>query len=60
MGRDFHAHGLEQNRHAVDVFCQSAFEDGLIKRRVAVDEFFAEFLKAEPGAQHLAFSVDTA
>jgi 4,5-dihydroxyphthalate decarboxylase len=60
MGRDFHAHGLEQNRHAVDVFCQSAFEDGLIKRRVAVDEFFAEFLKAEPGAQHLAFGVDTA
>jgi 4,5-dihydroxyphthalate decarboxylase len=45
MGIDYHAHGLEKNRHAVDVFCQSAFEDGLTKRRIAVEEFFAEFLK---------------
>ena len=29
MGADYHAHGLEKNRHAVDVFCGSAFEDGL-------------------------------
>jgi 4,5-dihydroxyphthalate decarboxylase len=46
MGADYHAHGLDKNRHAVDVFCQSAFEDGLTKRRVTVDEFFAEFLKS--------------
>ena len=45
MGTDYHAHGLDKNRHAVDVFCQSAFEDGLTTRRVTVDEFFAEFLK---------------
>ena len=46
MGADYHAHGLEKNRHAVDVFCQGAFDDGLTKRRVTVDEFFAEFIKA--------------
>jgi len=45
MGRDHFAHGLEKNRAQVDVFCQSAFEDGLTKRRVRVDEFFAEFLR---------------
>jgi 4,5-dihydroxyphthalate decarboxylase len=46
MGKDFHPHGLEPNRHAVDVFCQSGFEDGLTKRRVPVDEFFAEFARS--------------
>ncbi len=46
MGRDHFAHGLEKNRGQIDVFCQSAFEDGLTKRRVTVDEYFAEFLGA--------------
>jgi 4,5-dihydroxyphthalate decarboxylase len=46
MGSDFHAHGLERNRHAVDVFCQSAFEDGLTKRLLTLQDFFADFLKA--------------
>jgi 4,5-dihydroxyphthalate decarboxylase len=46
MGTDYHAHGLEKNRHAVDVFCRSAFEDGLTKRRLTVEDFFADFLKA--------------
>jgi 4,5-dihydroxyphthalate decarboxylase len=46
MGADYHSHGLQKNRHAVDVFCRSAFEDGLTKRRVTVEDFFAEFLKA--------------
>lgn len=41
MGKDFHAHGLEQNRHALDVFCRAAFEDGLTSRRMTVEEFFA-------------------
>lgn len=45
MGTTYHAHGLEKNRHAVDVFCESAFTDGLTKRRLTVDDFFAEFLK---------------
>jgi 4,5-dihydroxyphthalate decarboxylase len=46
MGRDYHAHGLEKNRHAIDVFCQSAFDDGLTKRRITVEELFSEFVKA--------------
>jgi 4,5-dihydroxyphthalate decarboxylase len=45
MGVDYHAHGLEKNRRAVDLFCQGAFDDGLTKRRVTVDELFADFLK---------------
>lgn len=45
MGPSFHAHGLAKNRHEVDVFCQSGFDDGLTQRRVSVEEYFAEFLK---------------
>jgi 4,5-dihydroxyphthalate decarboxylase len=43
MGTDYHAHGFEKNRHAINVFCQSAFDDGLTKRRVSVEDFFQEF-----------------
>ena len=46
MGVDYHSHGLPKNRHAVDVFCRCAFEDGLTKRRLTVEDVFAEFLKA--------------
>ena len=46
MGADYNAHGLDKNRHAVDTFCQGAFDDGLTKRRITVDEFFAEFVEA--------------
>jgi len=46
MGADYHGHGLEKNRHAVDVFCRSGFEDGLTKRQISVDEFFGEFLRS--------------
>jgi 4,5-dihydroxyphthalate decarboxylase len=46
MGPDYHAHGFEKNRRAVDTFCQGAFDDGLTKRRLTADEVFAEFLKA--------------
>jgi hypothetical protein len=54
MGADYHAHGLEKNRHAVDTFCQGAFDDGLTKRRIMVDEFFAEFVQAvRPRSQAL-------
>ena len=49
MGARYHAHGLEANRHAVDVFCEGAWRDGLTARRVTVDEMFAEFL--HPNAQ---------
>lgn len=46
MGSDYFAHGLEKNRASLDLFCQSAFEDGLTQRRVTVDEYFGEFLSA--------------
>jgi 4,5-dihydroxyphthalate decarboxylase len=46
MGSDFHAHGLENNRQEVDTFCQGGFDDGQTKRRVTVEEYFAEFLQA--------------
>jgi 4,5-dihydroxyphthalate decarboxylase len=45
MGTDYHAHGIDKNRHAVDTFCQGAFDDGLTKRRLTSSEFFAEFLE---------------
>jgi hypothetical protein len=46
MGSDYHAHGLEENRHVVDTFCQGGFDDGQTERRVTVEEYFAEFLGA--------------
>jgi 4,5-dihydroxyphthalate decarboxylase len=46
MGADCYAHGLEKNRHVVDTFCQGAFRDGLTKRALTSDDFFADFLKA--------------
>jgi 4,5-dihydroxyphthalate decarboxylase len=50
LGPTYHAHGLDANRRAVDVFCQAAFDDGLTKSRVTVDEFFAEFLLTKPAS----------
>jgi 4,5-dihydroxyphthalate decarboxylase len=44
MGKDYFAHGLEKNRHQVDTFCESAFQDGLTRRRVTVEEYFSEFV----------------
>ncbi len=46
LGPRFHAHGLEKNRTEIDTFCQAGFDDGLTKRRVSVEEYFAEFLKS--------------
>lgn len=46
LGADYHAHGFAKNRRAVDTFCQGAFDDGLTKRRLTADDFFAEFLAA--------------
>jgi 4,5-dihydroxyphthalate decarboxylase len=48
MGARYHAHGLDANRRALDVFCEGAWRDGMTARRVTVDEMFAEFL--HPGA----------
>ena len=46
MGPDFHAHGLDKNRNEVEAFCQGGFDDGQTKRRVTVEEYFAEFLES--------------
>lgn len=45
MGTDYNAHGFEKNHHVIDAFLQSAFEDGLSKQRLSVEDYFAEFLK---------------
>ncbi len=50
LGSTYHQHGLEANRRAVEVFCQAAFDDGLTKNRVTVDEFFADFLRTAPAS----------
>jgi 4,5-dihydroxyphthalate decarboxylase len=49
LGREYHRHGIERNRHALDVFCQGAFDDGQTKRRVTVEEYFSEFLATARG-----------
>ncbi|MBV9553010.1 MAG: hypothetical protein JO032_09490 [Alphaproteobacteria bacterium] len=45
MGADFHQDGYERNRIAIEAFCQQAFDLGITSRRVAVEEYFAEFLE---------------
>lgn len=47
MGADYHAHGLEKNRGALEAFLEGAFEDGLTARRVGVEEYFQEFLEMD-------------
>ena len=44
MGDGFHAQGLEANRAQIDMFCAEAHELGLTSRRVAVEEYFADYL----------------
>jgi 4,5-dihydroxyphthalate decarboxylase len=46
MGRDYFVHGLEKNRSQIEAFCESAFRDGLTRRRVGVEEYFSEFVAA--------------
>lgn len=43
MGDDFHQDGLERNRAQIDMFTAEAFRLGLTGRRVATDEYFADF-----------------
>ena len=42
MGGQPHAHGLAVNRATLEAFCDQAFRSGLVARKVAVDELFAE------------------
>jgi 4,5-dihydroxyphthalate decarboxylase len=44
FGADFHQHGLERNRHALETFLQAAHEDGMTDRPVRVEEYYREFL----------------
>lgn len=44
MGEDFHPYGLDANRAQMEMFCETAYAAGLTRRRVAVDDYFAEFL----------------
>jgi 4,5-dihydroxyphthalate decarboxylase len=44
MGDDFHPHGLDRNRAQIEMFAGEAFQLGLTRRRVAVEEYFADYL----------------
>jgi 4,5-dihydroxyphthalate decarboxylase len=44
MGDDFHPYGLERNRAQIEMFAEEAFRLGLTRRRVTVEEYFADFL----------------
>ena len=46
MGEDFHPVGLERNRPALEIFCEQAFRSGITSRRIAVDDYFAEYLES--------------
>ena len=46
MGADFHQDGFERNRETVEIFCQQAFDLGITKRRITVEDYFAEFLES--------------
>jgi hypothetical protein len=48
MGKDFHRIGLERNSPAMEVFCEQAYQAGIITSRITVDDYFAEFLNS-PG-----------
>ena len=43
LGPDFHADGLEANRATMELFAEQAHRVGITRRRVAVDEYFAEY-----------------
>jgi len=44
MGTDFHPHGFEKNRRAIEVFANQAFELGIVGRRISPEAYFADFL----------------
>jgi hypothetical protein len=44
MGTDFHPHGFEKNHRAIEVFAEQAFSAGIVGRRIAPEEYFADFL----------------
>ena len=44
MGDNPYAHGIEANRAMMEMFAEQAFRTGLTQRRVAIEDYFAEFL----------------
>lgn len=44
LGADFHPQGLPANHAQIDMFCAEAHRLGLTRRRVTVEEYFADFL----------------
>ena len=40
MGTDYWPYGVASNEHVLDAFCEMHFQQGLSKRRLAVDELF--------------------
>jgi 4,5-dihydroxyphthalate decarboxylase len=46
FGDDFWPYGMEANRRTLDTFLQYAFEQGVAKRRVAVEELFPKEVQA--------------
>jgi 4,5-dihydroxyphthalate decarboxylase len=46
MGENFHPHGLDPNRRAMEQFAKQAHLLGLTSRRVTVEDYFAEYLES--------------
>ncbi len=46
MGADFHPYGFEQNRRAIEVFANQAFDLGIVGRHISPEEYFADFLQS--------------
>ncbi len=44
MGEDFHADGLEKNRHQMEMFCEVGYRAGLTASLVSVEDYFREYL----------------
>jgi 4,5-dihydroxyphthalate decarboxylase len=44
MGDNPYAHGVEENRAMMEKFAEQGFHTGLTQRRVAVEDYFAEYL----------------
>ncbi|MDA8049235.1 MAG: hypothetical protein M0002_04385 [Rhodospirillales bacterium] len=44
MGDNFHSYGIEPNRRQMEIFCRTAFEAGLTRRLITVEEYFQEYL----------------
>ncbi|MCI1964378.1 MAG: hypothetical protein LKJ18_09595 [Ancrocorticia sp.] len=44
LGANWRAHGYENNKDMVDVFCAESYEQGVIAKRFAPEDVFADYL----------------